>query len=105
MMCQVESSVVSSVSHLEMDIVRVVVCLMIRRPPRSTRTDTRFPDTTLFRSPGCPLVLYGPFRRDGRHTSDGNVRRSEEHTSELQSLMRISYDVFCLTKTINTCIN
>src|SRR3546814_10742307 len=109
---------------------------MIRRPPRSTRTDTRFPDTTLFRSrmilagaaiatasgavmaafawagethietvvipqvvamlgvglvfPNCQAGAIGPFP-----TMAG---RSEEHTSELQSLMRISYAVFCLKK-------
>src|SRR3546814_1888412 len=116
---------------------------MIRRPPRSTRTDTLFPYTTLFRSParlgnergrlshasqlwlGCsafdPVELHkgsglGRLRRrgnvrlgwqpvppcrsqehgrmPGRHEMD----RSEEHTSELQSLMRISYAVFCLNK-------
>src|SRR3546814_4927609 len=99
---------------------------MIRRPPRSTRTDTLFPYTTLFRSHepkikqaterylqtifamGCNL---GPnqaarhfvgevsphmiSRANRRHVTVG---RSEEHTSELQSLMRISYAVFCLTK-------
>src|SRR3546814_5450871 len=86
--------------------------LMIRRPPRSTRTDTLFPYTTLFRSPA-------PARRDGgrRHRAHaGGARlhaeqphravgaprgappRSEEHTSELQSLMRIPYAVFCLKK-------
>src|SRR3546814_6768775 len=67
---------------------------MIRRPPRSTRTDTLFPYTTLFRSPQHRRRLH---RRQGdprpRHS-----RRSEEHTSELQSLMRISYAVFCLKK-------
>src|SRR3546814_12357176 len=75
--------------------------LMIRRPPRSTRTDTLFPYTTLFRSlralvldeaggeeQCAPLLLLGR----GAHC------RSEEHTSELQSLMRISYAVFCLKK-------
>src|SRR3546814_9799293 len=109
---------------------------MIRRPPRSTRTDTLFPYTTLFRSgqyrrasgnrrrdqsllgvrvlplryatrvpgdgfgvPGGdwgrdPLCRYGPFRAQG----GGPELRSEEHTSELQSLMRISYAVFCLKK-------
>src|SRR3546814_1420202 len=97
--------------------------LMIRRPPRSTRTDTLFPYTTLFRS----LVLRAARRagasrlhpalrgarpvhrelrprggrrrrrRDGRHPGPAG-RRSEEHTSELQSLMRISYAVFCLNK-------
>src|SRR3546814_9124421 len=98
-------------------------CLMIRRPPRSTRTDTRFPYTTLFRS---YRDRYGnhddhdDYGRDERDDHDRNRRqhdgadrvgdlpivarrdarlpRSEEHTSELQSLMRISYAVFCLKK-------
>src|SRR3546814_6585603 len=87
---------------------------MIRRPPRSTRTYTRFPYTTLFRSsvqgcwassvpasssrllPRCsPRVLGGANPRRGWRT------RSEEHTSELQSLMRISYAVFCLKQKIH----
>src|SRR3546814_2588222 len=87
---------------------------MIRRPPRSTRTDTLFPYTTLFRSfaqgrrnatgralracgdaaPCRPARLAGGTRGGG----GGDDRRSEEHTSELQSLMRISYAVFCLKK-------
>src|SRR3546814_2257463 len=71
---------------------------MIRRPPRSTRTDTLFPYTTLFRS----LQKGGPRRarhfRDRRRSDRGRHPRSEEHTSELQSLMRISYAVFCLKK-------
>src|SRR3546814_6038218 len=103
---------------------------MIRRPPRSTRTDTLFPYTTLFRSQG---IEQGPdtrqviARRRGLGGDRGGVAarlgfgerpkmrrararaaerqhraRSEEHTSELQSLMRISYAVFCLKKnTIN----
>src|SRR3546814_5976332 len=102
---------------------------MIRRPPRSTRTDTLFPYTTLFRScgagPGCILLQlqyvagvgteYHPERRhvhDCSHDAhrdrpdqpvpisrtDRFMVRSEEHTSELQSLMRISYAVFCLKK-------
>src|SRR3546814_2835678 len=68
--------------------------LMIRRPPRSTRTDTLFPYTTLFRS-------YGRGCRANRRAgwrATAAPRRSEEHTSELQSLMRISYAVFCLKK-------
>src|SRR3546814_4513201 len=93
---------------------------MIRRPPRSTRTDTLFPYTTLFRSrwflPGWRLA--GPHRLqrcaagDGRRTGadldrqpdpvEKGLGRSEEHTSELQSLMRISYAVFCLKKKKNT---
>src|SRR3546814_7157498 len=73
---------------------------MIRRPPRSTRTDTLFPYTTLFRSPldrACctTSTLYMTWPRS---TSSTFSRRSEEHTSELQSLMRISYVVFCLKK-------
>src|SRR3546814_9139902 len=83
---------------------------MIRRPPRSTRTDTLFPYTTLFRSghlqPArtAARALAGGFRA-ARHHADGAALpeaaprpRSEEHTSELQSLMRISYAVFCLKK-------
>src|SRR3546814_9682946 len=94
--------------------------LMIRRPPRSTRTDTLFPYTTLFRSsqqalallsrvmlqPGDHAFIESPafpnsvqaLRYTGAtvHTVDSG--RSEEHTSELQSLMRISYAVFCLKK-------
>src|SRR3546814_8994791 len=94
---------------------------MIRRPPRSTRTDTLFPYTTLFRpwsegsvvaltsvkiartylkllaqrlcsSLSCSLCRVGP--------SSASLIRSEEHTSDLQSLMRISYAVFCLKKKI-----
>src|SRR3546814_9996525 len=73
---------------------------MIRRPPRSTRTDTLFPYTTLFRS------RHGFTDVPFHHRTPGNQRevarsldeRSEEHTSELQSLMRISYAVFCLKK-------
>src|SRR3546814_2583272 len=95
-----------------------VFFLMIRRPPRSTRTDTLFPYTTLFRSArGQRLgvaaeALHRPFvaLRDHAHGLEqqddagegqdaGEQRvRSEEHTSELQSLMRISYAVFCLKK-------
>src|SRR3546814_5471508 len=92
---------------------------MIRRPPRSTRTDTLFPYTTLFRSPSPnssmfahPLVraLTTVFAAPGEVTTDDQASaeqsvhlaesadRSEEHTSELQSLMRISYAVFCLKK-------
>src|SRR3546814_10477678 len=72
---------------------------MIRRPPRSTRTDTLFPYTTLFRSDllhiidaECHVFLLV------RPHPGGEGERSEEHTSELQSLMRISYAVFCLKK-------
>src|SRR3546814_2380894 len=82
--------------------------LMIRRPPRSTRTDTLFPYTTLFRSLERALEAQ---RRCRRSTASGHRqrpcrprardRRSEEHTSELQSLMRISYAVFCLKKKKN----
>src|SRR3546814_8707266 len=88
--------------------------LKIRRPPRSTRTDTLFPYTTLFRSaqkvgrvdgeaPIVPPDLGERVdrrarRRDDRPDRAGRDARSEEHTSELQSLMRISYAVFCLKK-------
>src|SRR3546814_3962774 len=112
--------------------------LMSRRPPRSTRTDTLFPYTTLFRSE--PVGRQTDLREDGAgacvevvaadgqevlerravpldrvrvaaHRRGGGVERigrrrdagrSEEHTSELQSLMRISYAVFCLIKKKNT---
>src|SRR3546814_10663253 len=85
---------------------------MLRRPPRSTRTDTLFPFTTLFRSlrrrnASVPRALPGPVvhqpaghQRDERGGHDSR-RRSEEHTSELQSLMRISYAVYCLKKKKN----
>src|SRR3546814_5268745 len=84
---------------------------MIRRPPRSTRTDTLFPYTTLFRSPdgrrGRPRerpAATDHRRPAARHRDRLRQQRveprerSEEHTSELQSLMRISYAVFCLKK-------
>src|SRR3546814_8844902 len=67
---------------------------MIRRPPRSTRTDTLFPYTTLFRSRKSCASRH----RCRRGWSSVRSWRSEEHTSELQSLMRISYAVFCLKK-------
>src|SRR3546814_6331967 len=77
--------------------------LMIRRPPRSTRTDTLFPYTTLFRSPAGRTRMRGPgtpTTATTRDKSPATLRavRSEEHMSELQSLMRISYAVFCLKK-------
>src|SRR3546814_2514595 len=94
---------------------------MLRRPPRSTRTDTLFPYTTLFRSaamsftlvtdplddcatatsPGTPQLSPRPQRPAGLLMTCATrlaTGRSEEHTSELQSLMRISYAVFCLKK-------
>src|SRR3546814_16088483 len=71
--------------------------LMIRRPPRSTRTDTLFPYTTLFRSVSQHIVVLDGL--DQLCACVGlSATRSEEHTSELQSLMRISYAVFCLKK-------
>src|SRR3546814_3647356 len=93
-----------------MHTVRVLFFFMIRRPPRSTRTDTLFPYTTLFRS----LILLD-HAADARNLGNTGHRlqlvaqepvlqgseRSEEHTSELQSLMRISYAVFCLKKKNN----
>src|SRR3546814_9214920 len=96
--------------------------VMIRRPPRSTRTDTLFPYTTLFRSANASSTTSQPDeadkrpRRSARKSGmivrpsgllglarmtvppDAFSSRSEEHTSELQSLMRISYAVFCLKK-------
>src|SRR3546814_4775222 len=88
--------------------------LMIRRPPRSTRTDTLFPYTTLFRSSARSTTGSTSTSRAARSppswahpaparprccaSSAGSGDRSEEHTSELQSLMRISYAVFCLKK-------
>src|SRR3546814_6499071 len=79
---------------------------MIRRPPRSTRTDTLFPYTTLFRSRGRTSASMGdtPIVRIASISSVNFMVpscRSEEHTSELQSLMRISYAVFCLKKKNN----
>src|SRR3546814_5516115 len=81
---------------------------MIRRPPRSTRTDTLFPYTTLFRSlcpsaatpnPAEKSIRDRPSaRRISTPSAASMSMRSEEHTSELQSLMRISYAVFCLKK-------
>src|SRR3546814_5396823 len=84
---------------------------MIRRPPRSTRTDTLFPYTTLFRSqqflgvpPECLILTmrlnqkYFPLFEPDTGKLTHRFLRSEEHTSELQSLMRISYAVFCLKK-------
>src|SRR3546814_5523392 len=81
---------------------------MIRRPPRSTRTDTLLPYTTLFRSGAIGVENADRIDRqpiDGLPVETGLLAlvlgegiRSEEHTSELQSLLRISYDVFCLKK-------
>src|SRR3546814_10132472 len=97
---------------------------MIRRPPRSTRTDTLVPYTSLFRSVSTPMakLLLGGIspwlmagllylgagfglamvrllsRWRGKPAAEAPLKRSEEHTSELQSLMRISYAVFCLKK-------
>src|SRR3546814_14224255 len=115
----------SSLLYLTVFLIIFVISfffLMIRRPPRSTRTDTLFPYTTLFRSgsrgdrpyrrrtPPQPQRPHA--RRRADHTGQHRLRllrllhaggrdataRSEEHTSELQSLMRISYAVFCLKK-------
>src|SRR3546814_5369063 len=75
---------------------------MLRRPPRSTRTDTLFPYTTLFRSRspagGKQSSIVMPAAPAAAISSTQRRTRSEEHTSELQSLMRISYAVFCLKK-------
>src|SRR3546814_11606368 len=92
--------------------VFIIFFLMIRRPPRSTRTDTLFPYTTLFRSflgniLEENLFPYPEIRARDREMLGAMTdaidefladKRSEEHTSELQSLMRISYAVFCLKK-------
>src|SRR3546814_3402599 len=79
-----------------------VFFLMIRRPPRSTRTDTLFPYTTLFRSGDLERAAeaagLGAHDHEVLHVGAPPGMRSEEHTSELQSLMRISYAVFCLKK-------
>src|SRR3546814_13021667 len=72
--------------------------LMIRRPPRSTRTDTLFPYTTLFRSLPAADRIDSLLQSRIAAPAFGDDIRSEEHTSELQSLMRISYAVFCLKK-------
>src|SRR3546814_18425018 len=74
--------------------------LMIRRPPRSTRTDTLFPYTTLFLSQSHMLAGTDD-ASDAPLVKIFFSERSEEHTSELQSLMRISYAVFCLKKKKN----
>src|SRR3546814_10507923 len=102
---------------------------MVRRPPRSTRPDTLFPYTTLFRSvlwspevfgdririawefspraePGLAMLFFGATALDGSdvlgaRTAPRTGARSEKHTSELQSLMRLSYAVFCLKKKKN----
>src|SRR3546814_20288426 len=93
----------------------IIFFFMVLRPPRSTRTDTLFPYTTLFRSsyanscdvmilagtsllvsPANTLPLYA--KQNNALLIEINPERSEEHTCELQSLMRISYAVFCLKK-------
>src|SRR3546814_12733341 len=98
----------------------IIFFLMIRRPPRSTRTDTLFPYTTLFRSRELAFAAPEAAAQGWANAAAGAgvkrviwvgsgvppvkapemaaVSRSEEHTSELQSLMRISYAVFCLKK-------
>src|SRR3546814_20559007 len=103
-------------------VYAVMFFLMVRLPPRSTRSDTLFPYTTLFRSAFLMKValsrlriglwksaitlqamskLWIPLRALSRLFGN-RIRRSEEHTSELQSLMRISYAVFCLKKKTKT---
>src|SRR3546814_10715076 len=85
-----------------MVVINGVYCslffLMIRRPPRSTRTDTLFPYTTLFRSATASYAASRATASVSPSPVTPRIRRSEEHTSELQSLMRISYAVFCLKK-------
>src|SRR3546814_6934495 len=104
----------------------VLFVLRLRRPPKSTRTDTLFPSTTLFRSvctrsaasstssaPAAIAMASACGKRCGATSTSrsspmvlsaraAEPMRSEEHTSELQSLMRISYAVFCLKKKKNT---
>src|SRR3546814_13511111 len=115
MICLWCTIIIISLVHL------VFFFLMLRRPPRSTRTDTLFPYTTLFRSKAQYQVwpeAPGPERSQGQQHAQPQApdqtpphlfrtagehgvqraERSEEHTSELQSLMRISYAVFCLKK-------
>src|SRR3546814_18666742 len=111
-----------------LDLIFTFFFLMLRRPPRSTRTDTLFPYTTLFRSqaahhrrtglcaalqdrrrtvvradlPALRTRLHLHHQQPALRRMDRNLRiRSEEHTSELQSLMRISYAVFCLKQKNN----
>src|SRR3546814_12465694 len=108
------------VEYIDKIMHHVLFCfffLMIRRPPRSTRTDTLFPYTTLFRSVRAVVGVVSveasekrwfnkqvgemhmsAFRKGTLLSCALDKRRSEEHTSELQSLMRISYAVFCLNK-------
>src|SRR3546814_11881911 len=112
--------VLCDVFSLLIPTLPVVYCvfffLMIRRPPRSTRTDTLFPYTTLFRSEKTEARHHRPRPavdrddhggagirrvRDALPGAESRPCRSEEHTSELQSLMRISYAVFCLKKKTN----
>src|SRR3546814_11800554 len=112
-----ECSAAMSLSRLS-GLIHFFFFLMIRRPPRSTRTDTLFPCTTLFRS--FAAAYNGPGYASNRYDKKleesyarfkaaeeaeaptaartARGKRSEEHTSELQSLMRISYAVFCLKK-------
>src|SRR3546814_17504750 len=92
-----------SFSFLVLCFTSLFFFLMIRRPPRSTRTDTLFPYTTLFRSVRVDQRQRFDVVDEGRERQPAAVDvrrriRSEEHTSELQSLMRISYAVFCLKK-------
>src|SRR3546814_15764520 len=106
--------------HLDVSFTLLFFFLMIRRPPRSTRTDTLFPYTPLFRSakrvkrnhrvlsprpaihaeppPNTPSASSSSTTDRGISSHLDKTERSEEHTSELQSLMRISYAVFCLKK-------
>src|SRR3546814_12783157 len=96
------ASIVNDLRTIRCVIVLFCFFLMIRRPPRSTRTDTLFPYTTLFRSnltddayPEATANILRLLMSAHAHVINA---RSEEHTSELQSLMRISYAVFCLKK-------
>src|SRR3546814_7822379 len=110
--CSVDHCSLVCFTERYMFVVCVFFFLIILRPPRSTRTDTLFPYTTLFRSPGAEAKeLFRPLANvslqsqltdslsvAGQYFFEWQSFRSEEHTSELHSLMRISYAVFCLKK-------
>src|SRR3546814_2167350 len=102
---------ITTVVDKSQSLQSVLFFLMLRRPPRSTPTDTLFPYTTLFRSHRCEhaaVIANLLARRSSSNAADRSACRSsveaheptrtEEHTSELQSIMRISYAVFCLKK-------
>src|SRR3546814_10610881 len=123
MYCLIDEVFINTLLSTRLLSIIFVFFLMIRRPPRSTRTDTLFPYTTLFRSQGgagdmivllaillsaaIAAGIWAGYPALVAYLGEGMAaNRSEEHTSELQSLMRISYAVFCLkTKTQQQYIN